>query len=61
MKLGASAKVHFLDVPLPELRERIASRNLALPKNAFHVSDADLLSWYKLFERPGCEELSDHR
>lgn len=59
--LGAATKVHFLDVPLVELNERVAKRNLALPPNAFPVSEADLSHWERLFERPDAEELTDTR
>ena len=56
-ELGASTELHVLDVPLAELQERIATRNRALPINAFRVDPADLETWSKLFELPTPDEL----
>ncbi len=60
LTLGANTKLHFLDVPLPELERRIHERNRALPPNAFAVELAALREWSILFEAPTPDELSDH-
>jgi len=56
--LGAGSEICFLDVPLEDLLRRLAARNLALPGDAFHVSEADLRKWSQVFEPPSREELT---
>ena len=56
--LGAGSEVCFLDVPLEDLLQRLASRNAALPADAFHVSETDLRRWAQVFEPPTREELT---
>jgi predicted kinase len=55
--LGASTKIHFLDVPREELHRRLAARNAALPEQTVHVAPADLDGWITLFEPPTRDEL----
>ncbi|MCE0497909.1 MAG: ATP-binding protein [Methylacidiphilales bacterium] len=55
--LGAATKLHYLDVPLDELKKRIALRNAALPPDTFHVEVAQIDLWASLFEPPTPDEL----
>ncbi|MDQ4088111.1 MAG: ATP-binding protein [Pseudomonadota bacterium] len=57
-QLGARTKLHFLDVPLPELARRVAARNEASPPGAIAISEEDLAAWAGLFEPPGPDELA---
>ena len=56
--LGAGSEVCFLDVPHQDLIRRLAVRNAALPEDAFHVSEAELREWSKVFEPPSEAELT---
>ena len=56
-KLGAASEVHFLDVPRAVLLSRLEARNAALPPYAFRVTEAQLNSWWALFEPPDGDEL----
>ena len=55
--MGVSTKLHFLDVPLDELRRRLRMRNVESPPDTFHITEADLMKWAKSFEYPTVEEL----
>ena len=55
--LGAETRLHALDVPLDELKRRLAARNRDLPEHAFAVGEADIEKWSRLFEAPAPEEL----
>lgn len=55
--LGADAEVRFLDVPRAELLRRLKLRNAALPPGAFHVGEANLDDWSRLFQPPTADEL----
>lgn len=57
-KVGAQTKIHYLDVPLTELLQRLDARNAALPPDTFHIPRADLELWWTLFERPTAKELA---
>ena len=52
--LGAIVELHFLDVPIDTLFERIQQRNRESPP----IQRADLLLWVKTFERPSSEEVA---
>ena len=55
--LGADTEVHFLDVPRAVLSARLAARNADLPPYTFRVTDAQLDTWWSLFEPPTPDEL----
>jgi len=55
--LGAETKLYYLDVPLDELKRRIALRNAALPSDTFHVDVAQIDLWSSRFEPPALDEL----
>ena len=52
--MGASVELHFLDVPLTVLMERVRERNGESPP----ITMDDLVRWDAQFERPGVEELA---
>ncbi len=54
---GASVRLHYLDVPLDELKHRLAIRNESVPPDSFEVSPADLDQWQAVFEPPDADEL----
>jgi hypothetical protein len=56
--LGAGSEVCFLDVPHQDLLRRLAGRNAALPEDAFHVSEAELTEWSRVFGPPTKAELT---
>jgi predicted kinase len=57
--MGASVKLHFLDVSTHELVRRVMARNAALPPDAFAVNPEDIPLWAAEFEAPSAEELED--
>jgi predicted kinase len=52
--LGAAVELHFLDVPVELLFERIQQRNMESPP----ITRADLLTWTNIFQVPSAEELA---
>jgi predicted kinase len=56
-ELGADFKIHFTDVPEEMLLERIRARNAQLPAGTFHIPEAKLKEWIRLFEPPSPDEL----
>jgi predicted kinase len=54
--VGAGTMIHFLDVPLDELRRRIEQRNSALPEHTYRITIEQLNRWTCLFERPSESE-----
>jgi predicted kinase len=52
--LGATVELHFLDVPIDTLLERIHRRNRESPP----IQRSDLLLWADTFERPSSEEMT---
>ena len=55
--LGACVKLHYINVDLDELWERLSRRNSDLPQGTFIVTKEDLESWATSFEPPTDEEL----
>jgi predicted kinase len=52
--LGAAVELHFLDVPLDVLLDRIRLRNMENPP----ITLDDLTKWDGKLQRPGAEEMS---
>jgi predicted kinase len=52
--LGASVELHFLDVPLDVLLDRIRLRSMEYSP----ITLDDLMKWDGQFQRPGAEEMS---
>lgn len=57
ISLGAKTRLHYLSIPIEELRRRIIARNQDNPPESM-VDPDDLLSWGNLFEPPTKEELA---
>ena len=57
-KVGAATKIHYLDVPMAELKSRISKRNLNSDPDTPEVDPSCLDEWSKLFEPPSGEELA---
>ena len=55
--LGAVVRLHYLDVPIGELKRRLAIRNEQAAAGSFAVSPVDLERWQALFEPPDAGEL----
>ena len=54
--LGARFQIHFMDVPLSVLWERLSARNRSAGESAvFFVKKEELEEWAGMFEKP-CEE-----
>lgn len=58
--LGATVKLHYLDVPLSELLSRLERRNKQLPDGSFYVSPDDLVLWRRLFQAPDQTEIASY-
>jgi|TARA_R110000868_G_scaffold379975_1_gene645969 predicted kinase len=55
--IGATTKVHFLDVPMTELKSRIVRRNQARDAATPEVDPSSLDEWATMFEPPTDDEL----
>lgn len=53
---GVDFRLHYLDVPLDELKRRLAARNVALPPDTFPIEPSLLDEWIKAFEPPEADE-----
>jgi len=60
LRVGAKVILCLLDPPLAELWERVSRRNEERPFGAFQMTEADLIRWSLLFERPTADELSQY-
>ena len=57
--LGADFRLHYMDVPLDELRMRLFSRNESAGDKVFFISDENLHTWAGNFQPPDADELRD--
>ena len=55
--LNVSFKIHFMEVNLEELLNRLAIRNNDPNYLAFYISEAHMLQWFELFEPVSENEL----
>lgn len=55
--LGAGSEVYFLDATRPTLLARLTERNADPPPYTFRVTEAQLDTWWNLFEPPAPDEL----
>jgi predicted kinase len=55
--VGARSELHFLDVPIGELLERLELRNQEQPAPVFRITEEQLRLWATWFERPDADEL----
>ncbi len=58
--VGASMKIHFLDVPREELHRRLSARNANLPPDTVPIHPSNLDVWLAMFERPTDDELAQN-
>jgi predicted kinase len=56
-ELGANCKVHYLDVPYPELYRRLEIRNRIRPEGAFVIPRAEMDKYVTIFQPPTEDEL----
>jgi predicted kinase len=56
-QIGATTKIQFLDVPIPELKSRIAKRNQMGDAATPEVNPSSLDEWATMFEPPTEDEL----
>jgi predicted kinase len=57
--VGVPVELHYLDVPVGTLWDRVAARNADLPSGSFRISREDLVTWAERFEAPDAEEMSE--
>ena len=55
-RLGADAKIHFIDTPLIVIRARLDVRNAKLPRFNFWIGPDTLQAFAELFELPTNDE-----
>jgi predicted kinase len=55
-RLGAQARIHYMDTPLEVLRARLAERNARLPRYNFRIDPETLQGFLGLYEVPGEDE-----
>lgn len=56
--LGVGVELHYLDVPIDELWQRIEARNSEPPWNSYPMHRVDLDRWLPLFHAPDAAELA---
>jgi len=56
-ELGADFRLHYMDVPYPELYRRLEERNLDRPEGVFEISTAEMDKYVTIFQPPTEDEL----
>jgi predicted kinase len=56
-ELGADFRLHYMDVPYPELYRRLEERNLDRPEGVFEISKAEMDKYVTIFQPPTGDEL----
>ena len=54
--VGANTVIHFVDLPLDQIRERLARRNASLPRFNFYIDPATLEGFLDMVQRPSPDE-----
>jgi predicted kinase len=54
--VGADTIVHFVEIPLDQVRARLERRNADLPRYNFYIDPSTLDGFLKLIERPTLDE-----
>jgi predicted kinase len=57
-EVGARVVLCLLDPPVDELWNRLSRRNADRPFGVFEITNAELLRWSELFQRPTADELA---
>lgn len=55
--LGVHFKLHYMDVPYPELYRRLEERNRNLPEGAFAIPKQEMDRFITIFQAPAADEL----
>lgn len=55
--VGSRVSLHYIDVPVSELKTRIEKRNQNLPPGSFHVDPREIDTWMTWFQPPDEQEL----
>lgn len=55
--LGAGSRLHYMDVPMAELKRRLEERNRSGDPNIFVIPPEELERYATLFEPPAADEL----
>lgn len=55
-EVGADTVIHFVDLPLDQVRERLARRNANLPRFNFYIDPATLDGFLEMVQRPSPDE-----
>jgi predicted kinase len=55
--LGVGFKLHYMDVPYPELYRRLEERNQNLPEGAFKIPKEEMDRFITIFQPPAADEL----
>ncbi|MDL2205716.1 ATP-binding protein [Eubacteriales bacterium OttesenSCG-928-N13] len=56
-RLGADFKLHYMDVPYPELYRRLEARNRDLPEGVFQIPKEMMDEYVAIFQPPEPDEL----
>lgn len=54
---GVNFKLHYMDVPYPELYRRLENRNQNLPEGVFQIPTVEMDRYLTMFEPPAEDEL----
>lgn len=54
--LGVDFKLHYMDVPYPELYRRLEERNRNLPEGTFAIPKAEMDQFITIFQPPDADE-----
>ena len=57
--LGVGFRIHFMDTPLTEIKQRLQERNQANGNDTFRIAYTDILGWAEHFQPPSEDELAD--
>jgi predicted kinase len=57
-ELGVGVELHYLEVPVDELWQRIEVRNSAPPRDSESITRAHLDEWHAAFQAPDAAELA---
>jgi predicted kinase len=55
-EVGADTVIHFVDLPLDQVRERLVRRNASLPRFNFHIDPATPEGFLGMVQRPSPDE-----
>jgi predicted kinase len=56
--LGVGVELHYLDMPVDQLWQRIEARNSEPPWDSYPIRRADLDDWLRVFQAPEAAELA---